>query len=393
MSDDGFPLEGSLRELIETPSLKWIFVGGKGGVGKTTTSCAIATKLAETRESVLLLSTDPAHNLSDALTQKFTSTPTLVNGYKNLYAMEIDSRPQEAADFQLFKGKESKDLMQFLPELINAVPGIDEALSFAELMQSVQTMRYSTIVFDTAPTGHTLRLLGFPRVLEKGLKKIGELAEGLGAALDVFTSLASTQPTNPQELTNKIHHLRAVTTSVREAFQDATHTTFVCVCIPEFLSLFETERLVQELAKQGIDCSNIVVNQVLMPIGDCDGKGAPLASPALMETLQQQQQPPLSPQQLLQPAAARGDKETPEEEATRLRNLVLQLQHRLLLVEQSYAARRRMQSKYLLQIKELYTYDFHVACVGQQSDEIRGVEKLKALGNLLCKETEIPILL
>ncbi|CDJ46677.1 ATPase ASNA1 homolog, related [Eimeria brunetti] len=95
MSDDGLSLEGSLRELIETPTLKWIFVGGKGGVGKTTTSCAIATKLAETRESVLLLSTDPAHNLSDALSQKFSSSPSLVNGYKNLYAMI-------GADYALF---------------------------------------------------------------------------------------------------------------------------------------------------------------------------------------------------------------------------------------------------------------------------------------------------
>ncbi|CDJ64282.1 arsenical pump-driving ATPase, putative [Eimeria necatrix] len=135
MTDDEFPLEGSLDELINTPTLKWIFVGGKGGVGKTTTSCAIATKLAEKRESVLLLSTDPAHNLSDALTQKFSSTPTLVKGFSNLYAMEIDSKPHEATEFNLNASKEANDFAKFLPEIIHAVPGIDEALSFAELMQ------------------------------------------------------------------------------------------------------------------------------------------------------------------------------------------------------------------------------------------------------------------
>ncbi|KAL8452599.1 hypothetical protein Emag_002274 [Eimeria magna] len=137
MADGECALEGSLQELIQTPSLKWIFVGGKGGVGKTTTSCAIAVKLAEHRESVLLLSTDPAHNLSDALTQKFSSTPSLVNGFTNLYAMEIDARQHEAADFRLAENSDAKAFAQLLPELLQAVPGIDEALSFAELMQGL----------------------------------------------------------------------------------------------------------------------------------------------------------------------------------------------------------------------------------------------------------------
>jgi arsenite-transporting ATPase len=309
----------TLQNILDQKELKWVFVGGKGGVGKTTTSCSLAVALAAVRESVLVISTDPAHNISDAFGQKFSKTPTLVNGFENLFALEIDPTVEpETAD-----PLADATAQNFIGELASSVPGIDEAMSFAELMRQVQTMEYSIIIFDTAPTGHTLRLLAFPSVMEKAFEVMTKLKDRFSGIINQVTALMGNAAAAQESIMAKMEDTKLVIETIHRQFQDPMKTTFVCVCIPEFLSLYETERLVQELAKFDIDSHNVVVNQVLFPDDDCKCRKC--------------------------------------------------------------LARVRMQTKYVNQIQVLYD-EYHVALMPLLDAEVRGVPGLRQFAELLLTE-------
>jgi arsenite/tail-anchored protein-transporting ATPase len=196
------------------------------------------------------------------------------------------------------------------------VPGIDEAVSFAEVMKQVKSLAYDVVIFDTAPTGHTLRFLQFPTVLEKALSKIHQLSQQFGPMINSIMGARAGQAGMPNmdELMSKMESIRETISEVNTQFKDPDLTTFVCVCISEFLSLYETERLIQELTSYQIDTHAIVVNQLAFP--------------------------------------------KPGDNCERC------------------SARWKMQKKYLDQIDELYE-DMNVVLLPQLTDEVRGKEKLE----------------
>ena len=126
------------------------------------------------------------------------------------------------------------------------------AQAFAEVLKQVQTLSFDVVVFDTAPTGHTLRLLQLPATLEKSLGKLMSLQSGLGSLFNSLTSMLG-GGVDEESMFSKLQSLKTQVEGINAQFQDASLTTFVCVACAEFLSLYETERLVQELARNDID--------------------------------------------------------------------------------------------------------------------------------------------
>ncbi|KAJ0657285.1 putative arsenite-transporting ATPase [Helianthus annuus] len=288
---------------------KYYMLGGKGGVGKTSCAASLAVKFANYGHPTIVVSTDPAHSLSDSFDQDLSGgTLVPIRGLDSpLFGLEINPEKTKE-DFRYASqnnggvknvmdsmglGMVAEQLGELkLAELLDTPPpGLDEAIAISKVMQFVDSPEYSMftrIVFDTAPTGHTLRLLSLPDFMDASIGKIMKdiinfyppkryldpivfMKKKIASATSAIKSVFGTeQPSLAEGPTDKLEQLRERMAKVRDLFRDSETTEFVIVTIPTFMAVRESSRLHASLKKEKVPVKRLIVNQILPPSAtDC----------------------------------------------------------------------------------------------------------------------------
>ena len=271
--------EARTRDLVQTSmadffeqnaGLRYVFFGGKGGVGKTVMAGVSAVHLARSGKRVLLASTNPVHSLSGLLGQDVFGKATAVNGIDNLWAFEIDTRDaierskreiREKIQWFLKFAEISTKADEFV-EAATMNPAFEESAMFENMVDLMFKDEYDVYVFDTAPTANARRLLGMSKVyglwVEKMLKSREE-AQSLREALS-FTKKQEDDP-----LMKYLVDFRSRIAHARELLTDPEKTAFFFVTLPEALPIAVIRRFISWFTDFGIPVGGVVVNMVIRP--------------------------------------------------------------------------------------------------------------------------------
>jgi len=238
-------------------------------VGKTSLAAATAVTLSSSGKKVLVISTDPAHSLSDSFEMHIGGEEKQVR--KNLFAVEID--PKKAV--QEYREKimpriEGIGALRGLGlgdtfDIVGMTPGIDELAAMDRFMQYMQSRKYDVIIFDTAPTGHTLKFLSLPEIMDSWVGKMLVIRMRFSGVIGTVKKLLPFTKDEPDSDMG-LHQLEEMKSRVQEArrtLSDPKRTVYNMVMIPEEMSILESERTLPVLSQYGINVGTVIVNQII----------------------------------------------------------------------------------------------------------------------------------
>lgn len=265
----------SFADSLKGKNVKYAFLGGKGGVGKTVLASAAALLLAEhLGKKTLLSSTNPVHSLSSCFEQKFYGRGEVeVEGANNLYALEIDTADALARYRQGTKEK----ILDFLKyadipidpapfiEAATTNPAFEESAMFDQVMDLILESRYDCVVFDTAPVAHTYRLLGMSKLYDMWL---GKMIKSREEAMSLRKSLSFRKEAVVEEIIKDptiagLIESRKKTEQVRKLLTDPNLTAFYFVTLPLALPISVVERFINWVKAFQIPVGGVIVNEVM----------------------------------------------------------------------------------------------------------------------------------
>ncbi|WP_312889080.1 ArsA family ATPase [Desertibacillus haloalkaliphilus] len=251
---------------------KVIFVGGKGGVGKSTSASALAMSAAKQGKRTLLVSTDPAHNIGDIFHTKIGSKRKKLTTH--LWGLEIHPEEEQKKYIETVKDnlrgmiKPSMiDEIHRQIDMASVSPGADESALFDRIVSIIleEGTDFEHIIFDTAPTGHTIRLLSLPELMSAWVDGMLDRRKTVNENYAQWLDDGEPREDTIYQILAKRKDRFA---KVREILLNPKKTGFVFVLIPERLPILETEKAVQLLEQYKINVDTLFVNKVIPPHAD-----------------------------------------------------------------------------------------------------------------------------
>lgn len=257
----------------EFSATKLLMVGGKGGVGKTTCSAALALHFARRGRKTLLISSDPTPSLSDIFEADLGSEERPVPGVAHLHGLEIRSE----IILQRWKERFGPEIHEVLSafsnldydfvEYIGGAPGIEEEYMLNYIMELVEGGRYDRVVWDTAPAGHTLRLLQLPQIFLTHLEAAAKFYMNLYGAFERLASTVRLQKSR-RTILQIIEGWKDLSQKVLDFIRDNRRTSYLLVTIAEALGVRLTERLIKDFDDYHLTVRHLIVNHLILE-ADC----------------------------------------------------------------------------------------------------------------------------
>jgi len=263
----------SLNRLDREPQ-RLIMIGGKGGVGKTTCASAIALHFALKGKKTLIISSDPTPSLSDIFEMEIGDRETPIRHLDNLWGIEISSEVvlkkwKERFGPEIYEVVSSFASLDYdFVDYVGGAPGIEEEYMLNYILELVESGEYELVVWDTAPAGHTLRLLHLPQIFLRHLEAATKFYMNLYSYFEKLKESVKLRK-GKRSLLEIISGWEDLAEKVVNFIRDPIKSEFIIVTIPEALGVRQTERIIKDFDEYELRVNHLIVNYIIQQ-ADCD---------------------------------------------------------------------------------------------------------------------------